>query len=50
MKVNWEKVWDKIWEIAPWVWSLLWVLIFTIGSTALLATVIRWLLSALGVI
>ena len=50
MKVNWKMLWDKIWDVVPWVWGTLWLLIITIGSTALLATVIRWLLSSLGVI
>ena len=45
----WKKVWDKIWEIVPWLWGLLWLLIITTGSIALLVVVFKWLLSTMGV-
>lgn len=44
-----KKFWDKIWDIVPLVWSVLWLLIITFGSVALLIVFVKLLLSLVGV-
>lgn len=45
-----KKLYDKIWEIIPALWSLLMVAIITIISLGILAFVIKWFLSVVGVL
>lgn len=44
-----KKFFDWCTNVLPAVWGVLWMAIITIGSVALLITVVLWLLRVLGV-
>lgn len=44
-----KKFYDKVCELLPIVWGVLWSFIITIGSIALLITIVKWFLTLVGV-
>lgn len=45
-----KQFWDNLMEILPILWGVLWALIITFGSVALLWQIIRWLFVLGGVL